>query len=93
MADSLEKNIWMMKSAVPRSMEMKGLVGSALLISDTSISSPTCTTFNGDLNIRVEEGDSKNPSLPSIVSTSPDLVGHIADEDLLQSQEIHVRNG
>ena len=52
MADSLEKNIWMMKSAVPRSMEMKGLVGSALLISDTSISSPTCTTFNGDLQDR-----------------------------------------
>ena len=55
MADSLEKNIWMMKSAVPRSMEMKRLVGSALLISATSISSPTCTTFNGDLKDREEE--------------------------------------
>ena len=30
-------------------MEVKGLVGSALLISVTSISSPTYTTFNGDL--------------------------------------------
>ncbi len=56
MADSLEKNIWMMKSAVSRSMEMDGLVGSALLISDTNISSPTCTTFNGDLKER--KGDS-----------------------------------
>ena len=49
MADLLEKNISLMKSAVLRSMGMNGLVGSARLICDTSISSPTCTTFNGDL--------------------------------------------
>ena len=51
MADSLEKNICRMKSAVLRSMETVGLAGSVLWISDTSISSPTCTTFSGDLDL------------------------------------------
>jgi hypothetical protein len=49
MADSLEKNIWNMNSTVLRSMDTVGLDGSADFICETSISSPTWTTFNGDL--------------------------------------------
>ena len=86
MADSLEKNIWMMKSAVPRSMGTNGLVGSALLISATSISRPTCTTFNGDLE---QQGIvTYKHSLLTINLRIPDLVRDIADEYLLQAKKI-----
>ena len=90
MADSLEKNIWMMKSAVPRSMGTNGLVGSALLISATSISRPTCTTFNGDLE---QQGIVTYKHSLLNMYTSPDLVRDIADEDLLQAKKICFANG
>ncbi len=48
-ADSLAKNIWKTKSAVLRSMETKGDVGSAALMVSWSRSKPAWTMFNGDL--------------------------------------------
>ena len=52
-ADSLAKNIWKMKSAVLRSMEMNGAVGSAALTVSMSRSKPAWTTFSGDLMTKV----------------------------------------
>ena len=48
-ADSLAKNIWKTKSAVLRSIVMKGAVGSAALMVSMSRSKPAWTMFNGDL--------------------------------------------
>jgi hypothetical protein len=79
------------------SIMMAELVVAALSISDTSISSPTCTTFNGDLK---QTDTSTNLLLKEelivrrmyVYMFSPNLVRHIANEDLLQSKEIYFRH-